>query len=99
MYDKGEGVAKDDAEAARWYRKAAEQGYAKAQFNLGFMYANGEGVAKNFVLAHMWWNLARAQGHEKASELVELLVKEMTKEQIAEAQRLATEWQEKHQKE
>src|SRR5882757_7174894 len=43
-YDKGEGVVKDHAEAAKWYRKAAEQNYAKAQHNLGFCYAHGEGV-------------------------------------------------------
>ena len=34
-YDKGEGVVKDHAEAAKWYRKAAEQNYAEAQYNLG----------------------------------------------------------------
>ena len=41
MYDNGEGVLKDDAEAVRWYRLAADQGDAAAQFNLGLMYANG----------------------------------------------------------
>ena len=46
MYDFGEGVPKDDAEAVEWYRLAAEQGYANAQFNLGLMYANGEGVRR-----------------------------------------------------
>ena len=37
-YDKGEGVVKDHAEAAKWYRKAAEQNYAKAQYSLGVCY-------------------------------------------------------------
>ena len=37
-YEKGEGVAKDQAEAAKWYRKAAEQNYARAQNNLGVCY-------------------------------------------------------------
>jgi len=36
-YDNGQGVKQDYTEAARWYRKAAEQGYALAQFNLGNM--------------------------------------------------------------
>ena len=44
MYDEGRGVRQDDAEAVRWYRQAAEQGYAAAQYNLGAMYANGRGV-------------------------------------------------------
>jgi len=39
-----EGVAKDEVEAVKWYRKAAEQNYAKAQYDLGFCYYNGEGV-------------------------------------------------------
>ena len=38
MYDNGEGVPENDAEAVKWYRKAADQGYAQAQFNLGVMY-------------------------------------------------------------
>jgi TPR repeat protein len=38
MYDKGEGVPEDDKEAMKWYRLAAEQGYASAQSNLGVMY-------------------------------------------------------------
>ena len=41
MYDEGEGVAQDDAEAVRWYRLAAEQGDAGAQNNLGVMYDEG----------------------------------------------------------
>jgi uncharacterized protein len=42
MYYNGEGVPEDDAEAVKWYRKAAEQGLAGAQFNLGVMYAYGK---------------------------------------------------------
>jgi TPR repeat protein len=44
MYRDGDGVPEDDAEAARWYRLAADQGHAPAQFNLGLMHATGEGV-------------------------------------------------------
>ena len=39
MYDNGMGVPENDAEAVKWYRKAADQGYAEAQSNLGIMYA------------------------------------------------------------
>ena len=37
MYDNGHGVPQDYAQALTWYRKAADQGYAAAQFNLGSM--------------------------------------------------------------
>ena len=51
MYVNGRGVLKDEAEAVRWYRLAAEQGHAGAQYNLGLMHAKGEGVLKDSVLA------------------------------------------------
>ena len=34
MYEKGEGVSKDVAEAIKWYRKAAKQGHEIAKDNL-----------------------------------------------------------------
>ncbi len=49
LYANGEGVLKDEAEAVRWFRLAAEQGDALAQSNLGAMYANGRGVLKDPV--------------------------------------------------
>jgi hypothetical protein len=48
-YKQGKGVEKDQAEAVKWYRKAAEQNFAEAQFSLGVCYAHGEGVAKDQV--------------------------------------------------
>jgi len=45
MYANGRGVPEDDAEAVRWYRLAAEQGHAHAQYNLGVKYDNGDGAA------------------------------------------------------
>ena len=69
-----------------------EQGYATAQSNLGNMYANGQGVPEDDVLAYMWWNLAAAQGYEDAQGNKDILEQQMSREQIAEAQRLSREW-------
>ena len=44
MYEHGQGVAQSDKEAVAWYRKAADQGHARGQCNLGFMYYQGQGV-------------------------------------------------------
>ena len=96
MYRDGDGVPEDDAEAVRLFRLAAEQGFALAQFNLGVMYANGEGVPEDDVLAYMWFNVAAAQGYEGAQGNKDLLEERMTREQIAEAQRLSREWIEAH---
>jgi TPR repeat protein len=45
MYANGWGVPRDYAEALRWYRKAADQGDANAQGNLGTMYARCKAIA------------------------------------------------------
>lgn len=82
-------------EAANWYRKAAEQGDAHAPDLLGWMYANGENVAKDFVTAYMWSNIAAAQGYAGAKERRDLLERQMTPAQIAEAQKLNREWKPK----
>ena len=84
-------MPEDDTEAVKWYRKAAEQGHAPAQYNLGAMYGNGEGVPEDYVQAYAWLNLAAAQGDEKAVEGKDLLRPRMTSEQVAEAQKLAAE--------
>ena len=42
----GRGVSKDEAEAAKWFRKAADQGHAAAQYNSGYAYDNGQGVPR-----------------------------------------------------
>ena len=48
------------------------------------------------MLAYMWYNLAAAQGQQLAVSLKDNIEERMTREQIAEAQRLSTEWQEAH---
>ena len=96
MYANGEGVPEDDAEAVRWFRLAAEQGSSLSQLNLGVMYANGEGVPEDDVLAYMWLNLSAAQGNETARGNKDIIEQSMTREQIAEAQRLSREWIQTH---
>ena len=66
MYAKGQGVAQNYQEAVKWYRLAAEQGNASAQFNLGVMYANGRGVTQDDQEAAKWYRLAAEQGYASA---------------------------------
>ena len=88
-YAFGQGVAKDDVEAVKWWRKAAEQNHPGAQFNLGHYYYNGRGVAKDYVEAYKWWLVSAGQGNDDASKSVTIVEHRMTKEQIAEGQKLA----------
>jgi len=98
LYIQGRGVPQDYTQAASWWVKAAEQGYAEAQWSLGLLYAMGQGVPQDYVQAHMWYNLAAAQGDEQARDLRDKRANKMIPAQIAEAQRLASEWQAQHQK-
>ncbi len=92
MYYKGWGVLKDYQEAVKWYTLSAEQGISLAQFNLGTMYHNGHSVPKDYVLAYMWYNLAASNGVSNGAILRDtFLEKEMTSNQISEAQKLSRE--------
>ena len=91
MYERGEGILQDYAEAVKWYRLAAKQGNAMAQSNLGIMYERGEGVPQNNVMAHMWYNIASANGHDKASEWRDERAGLMTTAAIETAQAMASE--------
>ena len=49
-----------------WWRKAAEQGYAGAQYNLGLMYYHGKGVSQDYEEAASWVRKAADQGDAAA---------------------------------
>jgi TPR repeat protein len=56
------GFPQDFAEASAWYRKAAEQGHAMAQLNIGIAYNQGQGVPQDYAQAAAWWRKAAEQG-------------------------------------
>ena len=90
MYQNGYGVKTDSAEAAKWYRRAADQGDYRAQANLGAMYESGHGMAKNKIQAYMWYMLAsEAKDAEAARKLRDKLEPELTQDEIAQATKLA----------
>jgi TPR repeat protein len=82
---------------AKWYRRSANQGDTKAQQDLGHMYLKGQGVPRDYVEAYKWFALAAANERDQpwqhwAGEELNDLDRLMTRVQIAEAQRLAKEW-------
>ena len=104
LYQLGEVVSQDHAEAVKWFRRAADQGLAVAQFALGGMCALGQGVPEDIVCAHMWLNLSAARaakivGAERlmrdAQEMRDALARKMTPAQIEEAEYLARDWRSK----
>lgn len=75
---------------------AAQGGSPDALFELGLMYCAGRGVDIDLVAAHKWFNLAAMRGNREARTYRLELAQEMTKSQVAKAQRQAREWMSKH---
>ncbi len=66
------GVVKDEVEAAKWYRKAADQGHLKSQYFIGLRYKAGIGVAKDEVEAYAYLSLAGTAVKAAREELASL---------------------------
>ena len=97
MYWSGEGVPRDHKEAARLYLLAANQGYARAQNDIGFMLGFGEGIPpRDDIEAYKWLTLAikgytarTRTGWTRPSKDLATLAKRMSPAQITEAERRA----------
>jgi len=76
MYLQGKGVSQDYAEAAKWSRKAAEQGHAAAQVSLGSMYIQGTGVPRDYAEAEKWFRKAAEQGDHMAQSMLGSITKD-----------------------
>jgi TPR repeat protein len=95
-YLEGTGVPKNIPEGVKLTRKAAEEGFGQAQNALGLCYLKGTGVTKDYVQAYKWLSLAAAKGDNRADDArINLASAErfLTPEQVAEAQRLAHEFE------
>jgi TPR repeat protein len=70
MYYNGEGVTQDYAEAAKWFRKAAESGLQIAQHNIAVMYESGMGVTQDYAEAAKWYR--KAAEHDFVDSMLNL---------------------------
>jgi hypothetical protein len=80
----------------KWYQRAAMQGVAFAQFNLGVRYANGQGVDRDPVLAYQWFALA-ARGllgkeADTARQARDAIRAQLTPEQVARGDEMVKAW-------
>ena len=60
-----EGVDQSYERAAEYFKAAAKQGHAGAQFNLGALYEHGQGVEQSFEIAREWMMKAAEEGGKK----------------------------------
>jgi len=96
-YASGDGVKRDDKEAAVWFTNAAENGNVKAQAALGTRYwAGNRGVPASLTQAYFWTVLARAAGDQNSKTLATILASHMTRAQAAEIEQRANAWYEQH---
>ncbi len=75
LYSDGLAVPRDYRSAADWYEKAAQQGHAQAQFNLGFLHYHGAGegdlaLPQDLAQATRWLSAAAEAGNPMAAQLL-----------------------------
>jgi TPR repeat protein len=98
MYSDGHGTPQDYAEAATWFRLSAQEGNPEAQYNLGVLDMSGKAWEPDYVSAYMWFSLAAAyfpasdSRHDTAVTSRDLAAQQLTRGQIAEAQKRARAW-------
>jgi hypothetical protein len=98
MFESGLGVEQNLPEAFTWFTRSAEQGDPNGQCNLGRMYATGSGVDIDLVKAYQWLSLSMAQGEGAARSLLVGIEPAMTRDELAEGQRLVAEYESKARK-
>jgi TPR repeat protein len=102
LYENGGGVLRDYKAAIKWYKKAANDGYTTAKFNLALLYVKGKGTPVDNVRGHMWFNIVTAlldknAGGDIARGNLDQTEKFMTSSQVETALQLAREWMNTHQ--
>jgi hypothetical protein len=89
-------MARLDWSAREVVEFAAQGGAPDALFELGLMYCSGREVEMNLIEAHKWFNIAAMRGNDEARRYRLEISSEMSKAEIAEAQRQAREWMRVH---
>ena len=67
-----------------------------ALFELGLMYCTGRDADPDLITAHKWFNIAAMRGNDAAKQYRQEISREMSKAEIATAQKLAREWLTRH---
>ncbi|UPK04389.1 tetratricopeptide repeat protein [Bradyrhizobium sp. 170] len=97
LYSAGAGRPRSDQEAFRWFSRAADQGHAHASLIVAGLYASGRGVAKDNVKAYSWAYIVASaskldEDRNGARQLMSLLMKKMTSDEIGRAVVAARAW-------
>ena len=89
-------MARFDARTVETFDVASGGGTPDGLFQLGLMHCVGREVPLDLVSAHMWFNIAALRGNLEARRYRSEIAAELTKVEIARAQRQAREWLSRH---
>jgi hypothetical protein len=97
LHSAGVGRTRSDAEAFRWFSRAADQGHAHASLIVAGLYASGRGTTKDNVKAYSWAYIVASaskldEDRNGARQLMSLLMKRMTSDEIGRAVVAARAW-------
>ena len=89
MYLRGEGITQSYEEAAKWFRKSAEQRVKQAQYRLAELYMKGRGVPKDYEYAYAWYRVSAEHKHKKSMGALATAQQNLSPEELEEAEKLA----------
>jgi TPR repeat protein len=95
-YATGDGLPLSEAEAVRWFTKAAEAGSVPAQSKLGSIYFSGRGVPQDFNRAYFWMVVARLSGDDASKTLSPFVRARLTRPQVNAIELDADRWLQQH---
>ena len=97
IYRYGHGTVVRKDKALDWYLRSVDQKNPVAALRLYSLYLHNSAMPENNIKAYMWFKIAKVLGRDLSLKKEVSLKSGMTPEQVAESQRLATEWWMKHQ--
>ncbi len=100
----GLGMHTSTGKSLYWHCRAAVQGYAPAQFEMGNILSNffddthrtTSFGATDYVSAYMWYTVASINGHEQAFDVRQRLAEQMSSDDVIRGKRWATQWKQIH---
>ncbi len=89
MYLRGEGVEQSYDEAAKWFRKSAEQRVKQAQYRLAELYMSGRGVPKDYEYAYAWYRVGAEHKHKNSMATLAVAKANLSADELEEAEKLS----------
>ena len=97
IYRYGHGTVVRKDKALEWYLRSVKQKNSVAAGRLYSLYLHNSLVPEDKIRAYMWFKIAKVLGQNLSIAKEERLKSDLTSEEAAESQRLATEWWMAHQ--